>query len=195
MKRLYGLCLLLTFCCLLWAAPLQAASPEGFVGVPWGASRAQVKQLMSERGWLQHANSHADEEAFKGAFDGHEGDLHFAMAGNAFVEGSAIPLARFPTRAFASTKHAYEATVQHLSQKYGPPTKTGFDSFSVGHMLVWGQTTSWEFGDGITADQYRIRVILNSEGTWFSDVDGQHTYFAVIYEAVSLRERLKKQNI
>jgi len=182
------LLLLLCFTVSAYAAP----SPEGFVGVPWGASRAQVKQIMIERGWIRCTDSSPNEEVFKGAFDGMVCDLHFVMAGNFFVEGYADPLARRPIRYSGATTSAYEATVKHLTEKYGVPQNKGVPDY---HGFTQGTAITWEFGDGVTADKYAIRIIINSEGTWFADVDGKQTYFDVVYEAISLRERLKNNNI
>jgi hypothetical protein len=193
MKRIILRCLFATICVIFWASTLYAApAPEGFVGVPWGATRAQVKQIMSERGWIRCTDSSPNQEVFKGAFDGMACDLHFVMAGNSFVEGYADPLARLPIRHLGATQNAYESTVKRLTEKYGPPQKAGdFDAYA----STWGPASTWEFSDGITADKYRIRVIINTEGTWFADVNGKHTYFSVVYEAISLRDRLKNRDI
>ena len=192
MKRrivlLFGILLLMCFTVSAYAA----AAPEGFVGVIWGASRSQVKQMMLERGWTRYTDSSPNEEVFKGAFDGMAGDIHFLMAGDSFVEGYADPLARLPVRNMGATRSAYAATVKHLTEKYGTPQKVGVPDY---HGFTQGNAVIWEFGDGVTNDRYTIRVIINSEGTWFSDVEGKQTYFDVVYEAISLRERLKNQNI
>lgn len=192
MKRVGLSCVLAIICVILLTTTLYAApAPEGFVGVPWGATRAQLKQIMSERGWIRCTNSPPTQEVFKGSFDGMACDLHFVMVGNSFVEGYADPLARFPLRNFGVTKNAYESTVKRLTEKYGPPQKTEPDAYA----STWGPATTWEIGDGVISDKYRIRVILNRDGTWFSDVNGEHTYFCVVYEAISLRDRLKNRDI
>ena len=167
-------------------------SPEGFVGVTWGASRAQIKQIMSERGWIRCTNAPLTEEVFKGAFDGRTCDLHFVMVGDSFVEGYANPLARLPIRNIWATRSAYESTVKHLTEKYGSLQKPGVPDC---HDFTEGTAIIWEFGDGVTVDKYAIRTIINNDGTWFADADGKQTYFDVVYEAISLRERLKNQNI
>lgn len=186
MKRKFAA--ILTVCLLLSAVSVYAAPyPEGFVGVPWGASRSEIAQKMNEMGWMKLTGRNPDEVIYKGAFDGNPCELRFVMAGNSLVEGYAMPIARLPVRNVTATKYTYESIVKHLKEKYGPPTDAGEGPYRA--------VTTWEFGDGATADKYRIQVMFDKEGTWFSDVDGLHTYIRVDYTAVSLGERLKKSQL
>jgi hypothetical protein len=136
---------------------------------------------------MKLTGSSFDEAIFRGAFDGNACELHFVMASNSLVKAYAMPIARFPVRNVAATRYAYESIVKHLREKYGPPTDEG-----EGPGIAM---TIWEFGDGVTTDKYKIQVMFNKEGTWFSDVDGKYTYIQVDYTAVTLGERLKNQNL
>lgn len=196
-KRNFCLGILLVFLISINSNALAASSPEGFVGVPWGASRSQVKQLMNERGWERCTDSPQTEEVFKGSFNGLSGDLHFVIVGNALVEGAADPLARYPLRNSTATQREYERTIKSLTEKYGPPQKTEVNgmSYSGNNVVAWGPTAVWEFGDGVTTDKYEISVTFNSEGTNFFGMAGKQTYFVVVYKAISLRERLKNKEL
>lgn len=188
MKQKYIFSALATIFLLAWTTPLYAASaPAGFVGIPWGASRNQIMEKMNAQGWIKLSGRSPDEAIFKGAFDGNACELHFVMAGNSLVKGYATPIARFPVRDKAATRYVYESIVKHLKEKYGPQTDGG-----EGPGIAM---TVWEFGDGVTTDKYKIEVMFNKEGAWFSDVDGEHTYIQVDYTAITLGERLKNQNL
>lgn len=166
--------------------------PEGFVGVPWGSSQAQITQIMSERNWIKLTTSNPNEEVFKGFFDGKSCELHFVMLSNSFVEGYAFPIARFPVKNINVVKQEYESTVKHLTEKYGQPQQTGIVDI---YKITYGPTTIWEFVDSVTSAKYTIRVIQMRDSIWFRDADGEQLYFIAVYEAVSLRERLKNKDL
>lgn len=188
MKRIIAFIVLGLISALFWTTPLYSAPvPEGFVGLPWGASRNQIMEKMNAHGWIKLSGRSPDEAIFKGAFDGNACELHFVMAGNSLVKGYATPIARFPVRDKAATRYVYESIVKHLKEKYGPQT----DRWEGPEIAM----TVWEFGDGVTTDKYKIEVMFNKEGTWFSDVDGEYTSIQVDYMAITLSERLKKQNL
>lgn len=46
------------------------AVPDGFIGVPWGASTEQIVKVMNERGYRQLTGTTTGKLAFKGAFAG-----------------------------------------------------------------------------------------------------------------------------
>lgn len=188
MKGIIAFIVLGLISALFWTTHLYAApAPEGFVGLPWGASRNQIMEKMNAQGWIKLSGRSPDEAIFKGSFDGNACELHFVMAGNSLVKGYATPIARFPVRDNSATRYVYESIVRHLTEKYGPQTDGG-----EGPGIAM---TVWEFGDGVTTDKYKIEVMFNKEGTWFSDVDGEYTYIQVDYTALTLSERLKKQNL
>jgi len=188
MKNKWVLLVVFTVCLLLWPQSLFAApTPEGFVGVPWGSSRSQIVQTMDQQGWVKLTGRNPDEVVFRGAFDGNPCELHFVMAGNSLVKGYAMPIARFPVRNVSAAKYVYESITKHLNGKYGPPTDGGEGPYAA--MAIW------EFGNGATADKCKIEVMFNKEGTWFSDVQGEHVYIQVTYTAISLGERLKNQGL
>ena len=193
MKYFHAIFMFLVICLLLGTSVISAAPiPEGFVGVPWGSSQAQIRQMMGERNWIKLTTSNPNEEVFKGSFDGKPCELHFVMLGNSFVEGYAFPLARLPMKNINFIKQEYESTVKDLMEKYGQPQQTGIvDSYKI----TYGPTTTWEFVDGVTFEKYTIRVIQMKEGIWFSDTDGEQLYFIAVYEAVSLRDRLKNKDL
>ncbi len=188
MKKWLLRCVLAILCLVFLVPSLQAAPlPEGFVGVPWGSSRARVQQILGERGWVRVNQSSPDQEVYKGSFDGMAAQLHFRLVNNSFVEGYTFALARMLQLQW--TQASYNTTVGHLAEKYGPPHRRerGYYQAALGPM------TAWEFVDGATQDKYSIQVVLSEDGTWFSDLDSKkYYYYMVVYRADSLSERLKR---
>jgi hypothetical protein len=170
--------LLMCFAVTAYAEPV----PEGFVGVPWGTTREQVRKIMSERGWLRLTGSAPTEESFNGAYNGMTGQLTFIFAGESFVEGRADFLARVPERSIAFTTKKYEETVKILTEKYGPPNN--------------GSST-WKITDARTGDEYTMFALFIEMG-FYDTMDGmkeKHTSFSVTYRADSLKKRLGRQDI
>jgi len=172
---------LVLLCCTVSVSSASPV-PEGFVGVPWGASRAQVVRIMSERGWQRLNGAAPTQEAFNGAFNGMPGQLTFVFAGESFVEGRAELLARVPERSMAFTAKKYEETVKDLTEKYGQSNNG---------------SSCWKITDTTTGDEYSIFALYLGMG-FYDTVDGmkeKHTSFSVTYTADSLRKRLSKQGI
>ncbi len=182
MRKFFGTMIVLSLVFLMYSTSYAAPAPEGFVGVPWGATRAQVKQTMSERGWMRLTTDSPASEAFRGAFNGMPGQLEFVFAGESFVEGKADLLARVPERNISFTAKKYEETVKILTEKYGPPND--------------GEAC-WKIVDDNTGDKYTITVLFFGIG-FYDTMDGmreKHTSFSVTYTAESLKKRLRNQGI
>jgi len=157
--------------------------------VPWGASRAQVRQIMSERGWMRLDGASPSAESFKGAFNGMSSQLTFTFEGESFVEGTGDYLARVPERNIAFTTQKYEETVRNLTEKYGQPTESKNKNF--------GGFASWKIVDTNTADEYTIYALCLGM-SFYDTMDGmkeKHSSFSITYTAESLKKRLSKQGI
>ena len=190
MKNKVSILVIMVFLMLIIiSVPTYAAPvPDGFVGVPWGSTRMQVKQIMSERGWLRLTDAPLTKEVFKGAFNGMPGQLSFVLAGESFVEGRADFLADAPERSIVYTTMKYEETVKSLSEKYGMPIESDNDTYLA--------TSSWKIIDTGTTDEYSIVLLFIKEGFYSThNFQEKHVNFSVTYTAESLRKRLKNWNI
>jgi hypothetical protein len=88
--------------------------PDGFMGIPWGASRDQIIKTMSEQGYQQSTyDVKPNRLDFKGDFAGvpclH---LYFYLSANSFYEGSASGCARSHAHWF--TQKCYEQIFNKL---------------------------------------------------------------------------------
>ena len=63
--------------------------PDGFIGIPWGASRDQIIKTMNERGYRQLTGTGPGQLAFRGAFAGTSCELVFSLTASSFTSGSA----------------------------------------------------------------------------------------------------------
>lgn len=164
------------------------AVPDGFIGVPWGASADQVKQIMNERGYTQLKGSATGLLVFKGAFAGVPCQLLFYLIANSFYSGTAEICSR--SGYALRPQSTYKQTVDMLSEKYGPPqtrqSRKLKDNNGKEHPQEGAQ---WTLTDSKTSDSFTIRADFGV--TWFMD-DTRDQYVADFhYSADSLHKRLK----
>ena len=95
------------------------AVPEGFAGIPWGASRATVAKAMAERYYPKDSESKADVYIYNGEFAGYKADLIFRFTNNKLYEGEALFLWHEPN-SWRIDQYFSELEAQ-LIQKYGSP--------------------------------------------------------------------------
>lgn len=89
MKVLFGAVLILSVL-LVTQIPCYAQRPavDGFIGVPWGASKVQVQAAMSKKDFAlieRRTDGHLD--IYKGTFAGHPAELTFLYQKNVFYSG------------------------------------------------------------------------------------------------------------
>jgi len=63
--------------------------PDGFIGIPWGASREVVEKEMAERHFPKDSNWKIDYYIYDGSFAGYPAYLIFHFENNKFVDGGA----------------------------------------------------------------------------------------------------------
>lgn len=158
--------------------------PDGFAGIPWGASHDQINKTMSQRSYRQITSEVPGGLIFKGAFAEASCQLYFNLTANSFHPGKAdfcdiSPDPRLPQATF-------NRIIKMLSEKYGPPRLRQSEP----EVLL--EHVSWQFIDSRSSDKYSIRVHFWHCAT--NDGTGTPKYSVeVIYAADSLRERLKKK--
>jgi len=187
MNRFYKNIILVLAYMVLSSSPGNAAVPDGFAGVPWGATTMQIQQSMAERGWRSRPSSSPNTMGFEGSFAESNCIIWFTLEGNSLVRGSASFCALFPN--LKTTALFYDKAVSQLTEKYGQPNEKQ-DVLPAG-----GAYVRWNFNDGATSDEYTITARLDSDGVWTTNRPGKSMYFDVYYEAVSLSKRLKKSQI
>lgn len=187
-KRWYIAAVLVAVWLLTLTAPICAAPvPEGFVGVPWGATQEQVIKMMSERGWRE---AFGDGKSFYGFFAGFPGIVTFEFTGNAMTGGRA-ELER-ATNGYNS-KHTFDAGYKLLSEKYGQAVIQTYNNPDRKSSMPVLYQAEWELVDDASADKYAIML-------WTSDAfylrDGTRLYLVgVNYTNKSLKDRKKNSEI
>jgi hypothetical protein len=91
---------------------------EGFVGVPWGASKEQVQAAMANKGFplIEHWTSDCD--VYRGTFAGYPAELKFFFEKNVFYSGRAEFLDRTSTEP-QQAGLVYEEIKRLFQAKYG----------------------------------------------------------------------------
>jgi len=93
--------------------------PDGFAGVPWGASRADVEKVMAERNYPKDTDSKADIYVYNGEFAGYKADLLFKFINNKVYEGGALFLWHETNKELIDIY--FSEFESQLSKKYGEP--------------------------------------------------------------------------
>lgn len=113
---------------VVWCGEKPAV--EGFVGVPWGASRLQVASVMREKGFTLITNRVAgfyDADLYRGSFADHGANLYFHYDGkDSFSSGEAF-LLTVQGHNFDVAMSGYYDLTSLLKAKYGP-----FEQESIG---------------------------------------------------------------
>lgn len=179
---------------LEYKAEPVAAVPDGFLGIPWGASRDLIVKTMNERGYRQLTGGSRIEGEdpgilyFKGAFAGAPCQLSFSLLANSFYAERAIcSLSAWP----GVPQGTFRTISEMLSSKYGPPQGRNSDKMKLndGRELP-RESVFWDLVDSRTSDKYTIQVEFRV--AWIAGVTGDQWSVNVSYSADSLYERLKK---
>ena len=179
--------------------------PDGFMGIPWGASKDQIIKTMRERGLRQVTSEESNSlEFINGDFAGVPCYmLSFSLTANAFHRGSAEGCQRSPHHGVTQT--TFISLVNTLSEKYGTPQhrESGKMDGEDHHMHFVeckgsGYPTGradWDFVDS-RSDQYEISIVLDvsvlhdmTEKPMPCRVD-----IFIWYRAESLGKRLEKKD-
>jgi hypothetical protein len=200
MKRMVATAIA-TVCLLLAAglAPAYAAPvPEGFAGVPWGATRQQVFDVMKERGFttqgtIASAGLPPGSLVFRGTFDGVPCQLEFYLQNNALYAGQATHMGLFTGH--VNLQGIYKQVVGQLGGKYGPPEYDARNEYGKGERS-W--RAGWNLADDATGDKFAIGVVLDIPGaTYYSNAPNPNKpepSVTIAYTAVSLKAKLQKRD-
>ncbi len=168
------------FCVLLAIQlPLYAASVDGFLGVPWGATQQQIDTAMKEKGFSHHEFM----PYYVGSFAGYPARaLSFQVKHNAFYEGQASICHTEENSGHGEVRDCSKKIVGMISDKYGQPTRQK-QTHSNAYSLYWEGLQSAGSSDNIT-----IQV-------WTSMPDSLNGGMVqVTYTNNSLLERMKQKD-
>ena len=163
------------------------AVSDGFAGVPWGANKDQVINIMGKRGYRQLGTKPLGDLVFSGEFAGVPCELSFRLIDDSFYEGYAW---------FGHTEKSqatFNRIVDMLSERYGPPqdrgSKTERTNDGKEHPSVFAK---WEFVNDRSSDKYSIYVIYHV--SWVADTRAEAQYVVdITYSADSLKKKLIEQ--
>ncbi|MFH1615687.1 MAG: hypothetical protein ABIG61_11475 [Planctomycetota bacterium] len=100
-----------------------AATVDGFVGVPWGASKQQVAKAMAQQGFTlvdEIKGAYGEYGVYRGTFVDQPADLAFQFGKNGLCAGQADLLGVRDKDLFIA-KIVYRDIKRLLVTKYGPP--------------------------------------------------------------------------
>lgn len=194
LPTLMALCLLLVMQSAGFAGPV----PGGLAGVPWGATREQVKKIMIEKGFKQEnafpfANEPSPGLVFYGSFANTMCYLQFSFKGNSFYSGE---VAVFRLNDYQPVLAAANHFISLLTEKYGMPDKReSYQSDTPGHPTM-PYATSWDLRDSASSDIYHIRADTGDGSYWIIGTNDSRIFqFNLTYYAESLGNRLKEDGL
>jgi hypothetical protein len=117
-----GAASVVTFSGRAQAAPVV---PEGFLGVPWGASPEDVEKAMAERHYAKDPDSKPDRYIYVGSFAGERAYVIFSFINDKLFEGGANLIDVFRDAREGDYRglvdQRFRALEESLVQKYGDP--------------------------------------------------------------------------
>jgi hypothetical protein len=170
MRKIISAAVALAFFAVLQATVYAAPPVDGFLGVPWGASRQQVQKAMEERGFTlleQRADGYSD--TYRGTFVGKAAELTFFYEEKIFYRGQAAFI-HVKGRDYHTVKAWYAELRDLLAAKYGRPyERTALDANPVSY-------SKWENLPAAAEPPGRIKIFLQDGPHKFRDgTDWAHT--------------------
>ncbi|MDD2542076.1 MAG: hypothetical protein PHH28_13675 [Desulfuromonadaceae bacterium] len=194
LPTLMALCLLL----VVQSAGLAGPVPDGLAGVPWGATREQVKKIMIEKGFKQEnvlpfTNEPSPGLVFYGSFVNTMCYLQFSFKGNSFYYGLVTVVRLNDYQPVVAASNHF---ISLLTEKYGIPDKReSYQSDSPGHPTM-PYNTSWNFRDSASSDIYHIRADTIDSLYWTIGTKTSRIFqFTLSYYAESLGNMLKEDGL
>jgi hypothetical protein len=188
------LCTMIALSLLLVTQMTSYAAPppvDGFVGVPWGASRQQVAAAMAEKGFIlleQRADGSIDK--YQGTFAGQPAELEFWYEKNVFYRGEAAFL-HVKDKDFYVVKAYYIELRDLLTAKYGSPREvTSIGSKPISYS-IWEHLSATATPPGRVAIQVREGPALFGTGPSLGNNLYQAHSVIVVYDIGASWARIK----
>ena len=189
--KLRGLKLIVVFILLLInvSATGTAAAPEGILGVPWGASPQDVKQVMDKTGFtLWREDTDPQVGYFATYADGLYAGYSVTGLTFSFLSNQAYAAKVSISDKRADIQAAYADLKKLLTQKYGLPKPEvvlhiPVNMPGVRTTVMDTYVTEWSLDNG---SELPFTIALNKNPTWGT--------VEVYYANKALREKLKTQS-
>jgi len=192
---IYPSVLTVCFLFVLQAASHAGQVPDGLAGVPWGATRDQVKKIMIEKGFKQEeampfSNLPSPGLVFYGPLANRMCYLEFMFKGNAFDYGSIAG----KSYNYETVLETYNYFVKLVTAKYGIPQEQKCIRTTTG--ACGSYFTKWKFVDNASSDVYAIDSGAAAPVADMYESSGKPIYdFFFNFSAVSFGNRLKEDGI
>ena len=206
MKSKVSILVIIFFLVLMsFTVSVSAAPPavEGFMGVPWGASRQQVEAAMAEQGFEKLARPEFCSSfpqdprcdptllRYSGQFAGEQAEINYSFQNKAMVKGW-VSIKSFVPFNLTGQMDSYTRIRGLLTQKYGLPTSDSPGEFTADARWL---LTSGDAG----GDQVEIQIIIaKAFKTGYTSTGtpvGQPGWIEIHYINRSLQERLLNSNL
>ncbi len=188
-------CLLILFVAV-YLVPVHAApAVDGFVGVPWGVTAAQLDTAMKDQQAIANDLSNQDWKSYYGLFAGERRLLVCKFKYNSFYRGHAYVFDQ-SLNPWSANDIERSAAIwrDKLSGKYGPPTARAditpetnrqYLDYSI---FVPGYRVYWQGLQAANGDEIEIVMEVRLPGKY----DGNNVTgaVAIVYIDVSLKKRL-----
>jgi hypothetical protein len=127
MRKIIGAIIVVSLLLMIQITSYAEPPPvDGFIGVPWGASREAVEKAMAERYFPKDPDSKADKYIYNGYYAGYQAYVTFYFINNQFFEGGASLIDVFRDAKEGDYRHLvdqyFSAFETLLIQKYGNPS-------------------------------------------------------------------------
>lgn len=189
--KLRGLKLIVVFILLLInvSATGTAAAPEGILGVPWGASPQDVKQVMDKTGFTLWKEDTDPQSGYYATYaDGLYAGYSVTGLTFSFLSNQAYAAKVSISDKRADIQAAYADLKKLLTQKYGLPKPEvvlhiPVNMPGVRTTVMDTYVTEWSLDNG---SELPFTIALNKNPTWGT--------VEVYYANKALREKLKTQS-
>ena len=189
--KLRGLKLVVVFILLLInvSATGTAAAPEGILGVPWGASPQDVKQVMDKTGFTLWKEDTDPQSGYYATYaDGLYAGYSVTGLTFSFLSNQAYAAKVSISDKRADIQAAYADLKKLLTQKYGLPKPEvvlhiPVNMPGVRTTVMDTYVTEWSLDNG---SELPFTIALNKNPTWGT--------VEVYYANKALREKLKTQS-
>ncbi len=169
--------------CMKQCPQKKSSGPDGFCGVPWGATKQQIDNIMKEKGFSSLNSKIPGRPSYDGTFSDYPAaELHFDVRHNIFFAGYAEICPARPGYHPDCVLPCSEDMVKKFTEKYGQPSRIE-KSLEINTFHIWENLQ-----DASSSDNIAIRVwtrIPNSLNAGF---------VRIVYTNNRLSERLKQKD-
>lgn len=147
---------------------------DGFIGVPWGASRQGVQKAMEERGFTlleQRADGFSD--TYRGTFTGQPAELEFLYEKNVFFRGE-VTFLHISDKGYYVVKDYYNEIKDLLTAKYGLPV----ERTSIGSQPL--SYSTWENLPATTRQPGQVRILLREGPVLLKSSKSQYSHSVIV---------------